>query len=179
MRGRRSGAHYPRDVRGMERWQRASRPKLAIELVTGTSSRCSRCRHEATAEPRKAVFGRRRQERRRPPAPARATAAYVPPERRHSKEGPPRLSERIWNLASERIRKKWKVVAEKVESENFPGPFSSRFSGSYGAPGKIRTPNLLIRSQMLYPVELRPHGVASRGGPACGAGSPWRRGGEV
>ncbi len=24
-----------------------------------------------------------------------------------------------------------------------------------GAPGKIRTPNLLIRSQMLYPVELR------------------------
>ncbi|CAN0592878.1 unnamed protein product, partial [Laminaria digitata] len=24
-----------------------------------------------------------------------------------------------------------------------------------GAPGKIRTPNLLIRSQTLYPVELR------------------------
>ena len=26
---------------------------------------------------------------------------------------------------------------------------------SIGAPGKIRTPNLLIRSQTLYPVELR------------------------
>jgi hypothetical protein len=27
-----------------------------------------------------------------------------------------------------------------------------------GAPEEIRTPNLLIRSQMLYPVELRAHG---------------------
>jgi hypothetical protein len=27
-----------------------------------------------------------------------------------------------------------------------------------GAPGEIRTPSLLIRSQMLYPVELRAHG---------------------
>ena len=26
-----------------------------------------------------------------------------------------------------------------------------------GAPGRIRTPNLLIRSQILYPVELRAH----------------------
>ena len=26
-----------------------------------------------------------------------------------------------------------------------------------GAPGGIRTPNLLIRSQVLYPVELRAH----------------------
>ncbi len=25
----------------------------------------------------------------------------------------------------------------------------------YGAPGETRTPNLLIRSQMLYPIELR------------------------
>ena len=29
------------------------------------------------------------------------------------------------------------------------------FSDLSGAPEKIRTPNLLIRSQMLYPVELR------------------------
>ena len=29
-----------------------------------------------------------------------------------------------------------------------------------GAPGKIRTPNLLIRSQVLYPVELRAREVA-------------------
>jgi hypothetical protein len=27
-----------------------------------------------------------------------------------------------------------------------------------GAPGKIRTPNLLIRSQTLYPIELRARG---------------------
>ena len=26
---------------------------------------------------------------------------------------------------------------------------------SFGAPGKIRTPNLLIRSQTIYPVDLR------------------------
>src|SRR3546814_6402520 len=36
----------------------------------------------------------------------------------------------------------------------------SLFSGDCGAPGKIRTPNLLIRSQMLYPVELRAQGKA-------------------
>ena len=29
----------------------------------------------------------------------------------------------------------------------------------YGTPEEIRTPNLLIRSQMLYPVELRVHSV--------------------
>ena len=27
----------------------------------------------------------------------------------------------------------------------------------YGAPGESRTPNLLIRSQTLYPIELRAH----------------------
>ena len=32
---------------------------------------------------------------------------------------------------------------------------SSQTVGSIGAPEKIRTPNLLIRSQVLYPVELR------------------------
>jgi hypothetical protein len=30
--------------------------------------------------------------------------------------------------------------------------------GEIGAPEEIRTPNLLIRSQMLYPVELRARG---------------------
>ncbi len=29
------------------------------------------------------------------------------------------------------------------------------FNSKNGAPEEIRTPNLLIRSQMLYPVELR------------------------
>ncbi len=33
-----------------------------------------------------------------------------------------------------------------------PGAWSSR-----SAPGETRTPNLLIRSQMLYPIELRAH----------------------
>ena len=31
----------------------------------------------------------------------------------------------------------------------------AKSSENHGAPGKIRTPNLLIRSQVLYPVELR------------------------
>ena len=31
-----------------------------------------------------------------------------------------------------------------------------------GAPEEIRTPSLLIRSQMLYPVELRAHGRGTR-----------------
>ena len=31
------------------------------------------------------------------------------------------------------------------------------FKGLNGAPEETRTPNLLIRSQMLYPIELRAH----------------------
>ena len=40
-------------------------------------------------------------------------------------------------------------------------------SGKNGAPEEIRTPNLLIRSQMLYPVELRAHaaGMLPKEGP--------------
>ena len=38
-------------------------------------------------------------------------------------------------------------MEHEIERENF----------STGAPEKIRTPNLLIRSQMLYPIELRAH----------------------
>lgn len=33
--------------------------------------------------------------------------------------------------------------------------YFDEFCGKCGAPGRIRTPNLLIRSQTLYPVELR------------------------
>ncbi len=29
--------------------------------------------------------------------------------------------------------------------------------GEYGAPGRIRTSDLLVRSQALYPAELRAH----------------------
>ena len=32
----------------------------------------------------------------------------------------------------------------------------------YGAPGEIRTPGLLIRSQSLYPAELRAHTGSSK-----------------
>src|ERR1700691_3552141 len=35
------------------------------------------------------------------------------------------------------------------------------FIGKYGAPAVIRTPDLLVRSQTLYPAELRAHSVAS------------------
>ena len=39
-------------------------------------------------------------------------------------------------------------------------------TGKNGAPEEIRTPSLLIRSQMLYPVELRAHGrIASHEAP--------------
>jgi hypothetical protein len=37
-----------------------------------------------------------------------------------------------------------------------------------GAPGEIRTPGLLVRSQALYPTELRAHGQ-NKGKP-CGHG---------
>ena len=40
-----------------------------------------------------------------------------------------------------------------------------------GAPGRIRTPNLLIRSQALYPVELRArggNGIQAHTGPGNG-----------
>ncbi len=43
-------------------------------------------------------------------------------------------------------------------------------SERFGAPGKIRTPNLLIRSQVLYPIELRARGglgVTGIGRVAC------------
>ena len=38
----------------------------------------------------------------------------------------------------------------------------SRILGNAGTPGAIRTPNLLIRSQMLYPIELRVHGAGRK-----------------
>jgi hypothetical protein len=36
---------------------------------------------------------------------------------------------------------------------------NSATSAQYGVPGETRTPNLLIRSQTLYPVELRAHNI--------------------
>ena len=43
-----------------------------------------------------------------------------------------------------------------VGSSNLPSA-TSRYISNSGAPGKIRTPDLLIRSQTLYPAELRAH----------------------
>ena len=42
----------------------------------------------------------------------------------------------------------------------------------HGAPGRTRTPNLLIRSQALYPIELRARraGLARRRGNLLNAG---------
>ena len=37
------------------------------------------------------------------------------------------------------------------------GRLSAGHSGKIGAPGEIRTPDLLVRSQALYPTELRAH----------------------
>ncbi len=39
-----------------------------------------------------------------------------------------------------------------------------------GAPGETRTPNLLIRSQMLYPIELRAHARRAASSRAMGKG---------
>ena len=35
--------------------------------------------------------------------------------------------------------------------------FDDKFNLDFSTPGGSRTPNLLIRSQMLYPIELRVH----------------------
>ena len=48
-----------------------------------------------------------------------------------------------------------------------------------GAPGEIRTPDLLIRSQSLYPAELRAHAIGCRPNHRQGirvhAGAQFRR----
>ena len=51
-------------------------------------------------------------------------------------------------------------MASQLRAAWFPcGP--RRLSDFLGAPGEIRTPDLLIRSQALYPAELRAHRQAS------------------
>lgn len=39
--------------------------------------------------------------------------------------------------------------------------YSKSFQKKGNAPGEIRTPDLLIRSQTLYPAELRAHAILS------------------
>lgn len=46
-------------------------------------------------------------------------------------------------------------------------PFSDDNPIVFGAPGEIRTPDRLVRSQVLYPAELRAHTInkhSKRGG---------------
>ncbi len=43
------------------------------------------------------------------------------------------------------------------KAEVLPLNYTRIIFKKYGAPGRIRTCNLLIRSQTLYPIELRAH----------------------
>ena len=45
-----------------------------------------------------------------------------------------------------------------TEKAVIPQPFREDHGQSFGEPGGIRTHDLLIRSQTLYPAELRAHG---------------------
>ena len=47
-----------------------------------------------------------------------------------------------------------KAKFENVKTKNIIINF---FINLYGAPGEIRTPDPLVRSQVLYPAELRAH----------------------
>jgi hypothetical protein len=64
------------------------------------------------------------------------------------------LDTRLW-AGENRFRAR--VRSSSYSSARFP--FDSRQSHKSSAPGRSRTCNLLIRSQTLYPVELRAHRV--------------------
>jgi hypothetical protein len=63
-------------------------------------------------------------------------------------------------LARKRQHVSVKTRTRTLTEDNQPG--ESRVVEEYGAPGEIRTPDLLIRSQSLYPAELRAHWVEAR-----------------
>jgi hypothetical protein len=51
------------------------------------------------------------------------------------------------------------AVGRPIEMKRPPARFAQgAFSFQYGAPGEIRTPDHLVRSQVLYPAELRARG---------------------
>ena len=79
--------------------------------------------------------------------------------RRRGRAGPPALPGR----SREQDAPLPRVAGERKprQAPRLPEAATAQVGGSQtwremiGAPGKTRTPNLLIRSQMLYPIELR------------------------
>ncbi len=56
-----------------------------------------------------------------------------------------------------------KIKIPEMQGANLPAATGGeQIEGKNGAPEEIRTPNLLIRSQVLYPIELRAHAFRGR-----------------
>ena len=77
-------------------------------------------------------------------------------------------------FSSGNSRFRHRTLGEEVGFSNFPiktknpnpSPIRSRFGFfAFGTPEGIRTPDLLVRSQTLYPAELLAHSAISRGLP--------------
>src|SRR5438874_683065 len=69
-----------------------------------------------------------------------------------------RARQTIMNFRTGRNWQKNKDVAGKSfnkQQEGFAGKALNRKAKTFGAPGEIRTPGLLLRRQSLYPAELR------------------------
>ena len=81
---------------------------------------------------------------------ARPPLRYGPPPRR-ARQRPTRRSAGLSNSLGPRPRE-FELVRRSARTD-------ARFHGmeNDGAPGEIRTPGLLVRSQALYPTELRAH----------------------
>ena len=64
---------------------------------------------------------------------------------------------RVIDLAYGQVVEPGLFVCQEFEPRRRAGSDDEGFSSkeSYGAPGEIRTPGLLVRSQALYPTELR------------------------
>ena len=48
-------------------------------------------------------------------------------------------------------------IIHRLILDNIVGPNGPSYVFKYGAPGRIRTSDPLVRSQILYPTELRAH----------------------
>ena len=65
-----------------------------------------------------------------------------------------KLADRFLSHLQPTAQPNWKVAAPHKSKTP---EITNDFKGLNGAPEETRTPNLLIRSQMLYPIELRAH----------------------